>query len=344
MQVAVGVDSHKSTLAVAAVDALGVELGVREFRNEPSDHIALKRWIEGFGGEALVGIECTGSYAAGLTRFLVAAGLAVREVPANLTRAEARRGRRGKSDPLDALAIARIVARGWDELPSVERRPDFADLKLLADHRDQLVRHRTKLLNRIHKDLVVVLPGYERTLPSIKSARAWREIVELLEGDDSVRADLIRDRVEELSGLAKRIRQVERDLLKRVRATGTSLTALTGVGPVLAARILGETGDVARFRSKAAFASMAGTAPLPASSGKTERHRLSRHGNRQLNLALFFFALVSYRCDPESQAYVKRKMGEGKGFKEAIRCLQRQLTNVVYRLMVADQAAFAEVA
>lgn len=337
MDVAVGVDAHKSTLAVAAVDRMGRLVAAAEFDNHPSGHLDLKRWLGKLDGQVAIGLECTGSYAACVTHDLQRCGWAVREVPANLTRAEARRRRKGKCDPDDALAIARIAARSFDELPTVARQAELSDLKLLVDHHDQLVRHRTKLINRLHKDLVWLHPGYEKTICCIKRPKGWDAVIEMVAHDTSVRAELIRERIYELRDLKARIDASMARLKAAVAASETSLTGLIGIGVLLAARILGETGDIGRFRSSAAFASMAGTAPVPVSSGKTDRHRLNRHGNRSLNYAIHMFALVSYRRNEESRAYVQRKMSEGKSFKDAMRCLKRQLTNVIYRTMIADE-------
>ena len=344
MDVAIGVDPHRSTLAAGALDPLGRNLGSAEFRNDPKGHQEFLGWIAGMPGEVKIGLECTGSYAAMLTATLFEHGFDPREVPANLTRREARRDRKGKCDGADALAIARVVAREGDALPSPRRVPRFVDLRLLCDHRDQLVHRRTKLVNQLHKDLVVLRPGYERELTSVKNPKGWSQVIKLLRGDRSLRADLVRERIAELRGLQVRIKTTERKIEQQVAATGTTLTLLPGIGFMLAARILGEVGDITRFRSSAAFASMAGVAPLPASSGLTTRHRYNRHGNRKLNYALYMFAVVSCRCNPESRAYVDRKKAEGKTSKEALRCLKRRLSDVVYRRMMSDLASLEEAA
>lgn len=158
----------------------------------------------------------------------------------------------------------------------------------------------------------------------------------MLPRDDSVRAGLIKRNVRELRRLDAEMKELKGEIRNVVAATGTSLTSQCGIGPVIAAKILGEVGDVSNLRSKASFAQLSGTAPIPASSGKTVRHRLNRGGNRKLNHALYFVAVTRCRLDDETKAFMERKLSEGKTKKEAIRCLKRHLANVVYRTMVAD--------
>jgi transposase len=335
LDVAIGVDSHKSTLAAAAVDELGRVLDARQFTNDGRGHEALREWVTTQGAPRTVGIECSGTFGAGLARLLIAASEDVREVPPNLSHREARRQSTGKSDPVDALAIARVVARERN-LPSPRRVAVLDDLKVLCDHRDQLVRERTRLCNRIHRDLVVIRPGYERHVPRVLGKKNLASVMTMLRGDASVRAGLIRERIGEIRRLDDRVAKLETEIAVKLRESGSRLPTLRGIGALTAAKILGEVGDVSRLRSAPAFARLAGTAPLSASSGSTNRHRLNRGGNRQLNLALHCIALTRYRYDPETRAYVERRRAEGKSFKEALRCLKRHLANVVYRQMTAD--------
>ena len=159
--------------------------------------------------------------------------------------------------------------------------------------------------------------------------------------DRSVRGELVRKRLGELSRLEGEIAAMDPRIRATVQKTGTSLTSIPGVGPFIAAKILGEVGDPSRIRSKPAFAVLSGTAPLSASSGKVQRHRLNRGGNRQLNWALHYNALVQCRIMPEAQAYMDRQREAGKSHKEAMRCLKRHLSNVVYRHPVAGGASRA---
>jgi transposase len=334
--VAIGGDSHKGSLAAAAVDSLGRCLSSREFRNDPAGHRALLNWARSLDAPRRIGVEGSGAYGAGLARFLLSSGEEVLEVPASLTHRERkRRGSQGKSDPVDALAIARVVGRE-DGLSSPGRAGVAEDLKLLSDYRDQLVRSRTQVANRIHRDLAVSRPGYERRVANLTAKRYLGQVMVLLRGDRSVRAELTRSRLRELRRLDAEVAGTRALIVAKLEESGTTLIEVPGMGPLLAAKILGEVGDPRRIRSKAAFALMAGTAPLPASSGQTQRHRLNRGGNRRLNFALHYLALIRYRTDPETRTYVERRRAEGKSFREAMRCLKRHLSNVIYRRLVSD--------
>lgn len=336
MGVVVGVDSHKSSLAIAVLDDLGRPIGVREFVNDRRGHDAVVKWVGQHGTERVVGIEGSGNYGAALARRLLDAGEDVREVPAFLSHRERTKApSRGKSDAQDAVAIARVVARG-EGLSSPRRSAIFQDLKLLSDHRDQLVRARTQLINRTHRNLVISHPGYEGFIPKLKSNKNLRDTLKILRGDRSVRAELIRDRVGEIRRLNEKIAAVEKQMATKVMECGTSLTQLRGIRFIVAAKILGEIGDPARLRSKGSFAMMSGTAPVEASSGRTKRHRLNRRGNRQLNYALHMMAIARCRGDQDTKIYVARLRSEGKSDKEAMRCLKRHLSNVVFRQLMAD--------
>lgn len=159
-----------------------------------------------------------------------------------------------------------------------------------------------------------------------------------------MRAGLIRDRIAEVRRLSEKIADVEKQIAGKVKESGTNLTALQGIGFVVAAKILGEVGDPVRLRSKGAFAMLTGTAPLETSSGATKRHRLNRGGNRQLNYALHMMARARLRHDDDTKAYVARRKLEGKSDKEATRCLKRHLSNVVFRQLIADVRTVPEAA
>jgi len=335
VEVAIGIDTHKGSLAAASVDALGRVLDVREFTNDPTGHRSLVRWVTEQAGPRRIGIEGSLNYGASAARTLLASGEDVREVSPLLTHVERRRRSKGKSDPIDAVAIARVVAAD-ETLPSARRAALLSDLKLLVDYRDQLVRARTQVSNRVHADLVVIRPGYEQTVPNLRARRHVVKARALISRDRSVQGELVRRRLGEILRLETEIAQSDRDIAAKLRETDTTLTQIPGVGPFIAAKILGEVGEISRIRSKASFASFSGTAPLVASSGQTHRHRLNRRGNRQLNWALHYIALVQSRTTPEAKAYLARQREAGKSHKEAMRCLKRHLSNVVYRHLLLD--------
>jgi transposase len=327
---AIGIDTHKASLAVCRVDELGMATAEASFDNDPAGHRLLLEWI-GPAGPVLIGVEGSASFGAAVARFLVTAGLVVREVPPQLVRRERIRTRRvGKSDPADALAIARVAAREVN-LPPVRTADRALDVQLLVEARDDLVAETTRVRNRLHADLRTLLPGYAATAANLVAARHQRSVGRLLRPLRGVQADLARGRLARLRTLAAE----ERLLSARIAALvgRHPLLSLAGVGPLVAAKLVGEIGDVRRFRSADALAAIAGVAPIPASSGQTQRMRLNRGGNRQLNRAFHTIALAQAAHHPPAQAYLARKRAEGKTRREALRALKRRLVRPVFRLL-----------
>ena len=325
---AIGVDTHKASLAACAVDERGAALAEMTFANHRAGHAALAAWATGLDPAAVIGIEGSATYGAALARFLDAAGQAVREVPPHLTRRERIGTRRpGKSDPGDALAIARVTLRE-PSLPPVRRADATRELQLLVEAREDLVAEMTRTRNRLHADLLVLLPG---TTGSLVGPRALSTLARRLRRCSGLQAELARQRLRDLRRLTAAADRLETRIATRV--AGHPLLEIPGVGALIAAKLLGEVGDVGRFRSDDAFAALAGVAPIPASSGQVQRMRLNRGGNRQLNRALYLAALVQLRHHPPAQAFVARKRAEGKSRREAIRCLKRHLARVVFRAM-----------
>jgi transposase len=339
--VAIGVDTHKASLAACAVDELGRPISQRSFANNQTGHRAFLRWLTALPGPQRVGLEGAGNFGAGLARLLSKAGEDMREVPAILTHRERRRsGRPGKSDAADALAIARVVSRE-ERLPLASGAPLHRDLKLLVDYRDQLIAEQTRVRNRLHADLQILLPGYGecfgalRGLACVSNRRRARQLLTPLSG---VAAEIALRRLARLEALSAEVAELKCRIASSLGSGHHALLAIPGVGPITAARLLGETADPARFRSSAAFAMACGVAPIPASSGKTSRYRLNRGGNRKLNNSLHIVALTQTRDHAPARAYLERKRAEGKTWKEGTRSLKRHLANVVYRAMLADHA------
>jgi transposase len=335
--VTIGIDAHKSSLAACLVDELGRELASREFGNHPRAHAALHGWVAREApGERRFGVESTGWVGRGIACFLLEQGEAVVDVRGSLTDRQRQRLRgQGKSDPRDALAIARITARE-ENLPPVRIDSLSRDLKLLCDYRAQLIAERTRTANRLHADLVSLRPGYERAIRALTSTAQVERADDLLAGDTSVQATLARRRIEKLHRLDAEIREARHELHDLVRASGSRLPEIPGVGELIAARLIGEVGQVERIPTKASFARMNGTAPIPASSGQTHRHRLNTGGNRRLNHAIHMIALTQSRIDPRARAYIERRCSEGRTRRDAIRALKRHLSDVVYQQLRAD--------
>ena len=352
MELLVGIDAHSRTHTAAALDDQGREIATLRVGADEAAIARLVSWIDGLQNVRLVAVEGANGFGIAVTRRLLAAGFSVVDVASSLTGEGRRRGRRrGKDDEIDAVAVARVALREPD-LPSVTAALLDADLKLLVDAREQLVKEAARVRNRLHALLLALAPGHHATTGALISgpalARARRAVMRA-RGSDPVRARLALRAIVRLTAIEREAYELEEEIVSLVTTTGCEhLLAIRGVGPLVAAKLMGEVRDVRRYANAAAFAAHAGVAPVPASSGNRYRHRLALGGNRQLNRALYTIAMVQARWDPAARAYLARKRGEGKTGREALRCLKRHLANVVYRAMVKDaaarQAAFVQVA
>jgi transposase len=242
-----------------------------------------------------------------------------------------------KTDPADAVSVAVVAARTAPWLRQVVAETHAVVLHLLTSRRDDLVRLRTQTVNWLHRLLADLIgAGAGRNLTADGAAALLGKVTPT-GAAMATRWQLAGDLVADVRDLDRRIAGVEEHISVAVAQSKTSLVELFGVGPVLAAKLLGEVGDIGRFPSKHHFAAHTGTAPLEASSGQVVRHRLSRAGDRKLNHALYVMAIVQIRHPTSGQAYYRRKRAEGKSAKEAPRCLQRRLSDAVYRCLLADQ-------
>jgi transposase len=338
-----GIDTHKDTLALGIIDEAGRPVVVRNIPNTETGFDTLEGLLADHE-VTRVGIEGSGNYGRGIALRLVVAGMVeVVEVPPSLTSRE-RSGRpgQGKTDPVDAVAIARITARE-PLLPPVRLAAGAAaDLRAVVDYRAQLVEESTSLANRVHAELHGLLPGYHSRVPKLTQRSHLADALALLEGDNRLRADLTRRRLNRMLEIDTEIREMTKRLRDDLANSRTKLTEIYGVGPVIAGTLIGEVVDVRRYRSRHAFAAANGTAPIPASSGRTSRHRLNRSGNRRMNRALYTIAITQIRADTEGRAYYRRKLAEGKTPREALRCLKRRLSDLIYRTLHEDLAVTIE--
>jgi transposase len=248
-------------------------------------------------------------------------------------------GNARKNDELDALATALATSR-TGRLAAVDPEDSSEVLRLLSERREDLVAERTRALNRLHGLLRDLVPGgVAGTLSAPRAARILRGIRP--KGTSArLRRRLASEILRDVRTLDRKIADLNRRIEAEVEASGTTLTQIFGIGPILAARIIGTVGDVGRFPTKAHyFASYSGTAPLEASSGEAVRHRLTLAGNRHLNYALHMVAVCQARSDARGGAYYRKKMAEGKSRKEALRCLKRRVCDAVFRNLVADSQA-----
>jgi transposase len=272
-----------------------------------------------------------------LAQRLVADGETVIDVPAKLS-ARARVfaiGQGRKTDPVDAHSVA-VAALRTNGLRQVVVDDATVALRLWVDRRDGLGHARTDTINRLHRLLLELLPGGAKRFLSAPQARALLATVRPRDIVGRTRRQLASELITELAVIDKKIKTANAQLTELVEATGSGLQQLNGIGPSGAARLLGDIGDVTRFASRGHFASWNGTAPIDASSGDQQRHRLSRAGNRRINRVLHIMAIVQLRNDTEGRAYYRRKLAAGKTPMEAMRCLKRRLSDLVYKQMVTD--------
>jgi len=340
MKVLIGVDPHKASLAVAAIDEASGELLERaSFPQNRAGLRSLERWARRFP-ERRWAVENAGGLGRYLAGKLSVVGESVVDVPPKLS-ARVRvlsTGNSRKNDGLDALATA-LAASRRERLAAVDHETASEVLRLLSERREDLVAERTRALNRLHGLLRDLLPGgVAGTLSAHRAARILRGMRP--RGISSrVRRRLASEILRDIRTLDRKIADLNGRIEAELEASGTNLTEIYGVGPILAARIIGTVGDVTRFPTKAHFASYSGTAPLEASSGDVVRHRLSLAGNRKLNYALHMIAVCQARSDVRGGAYYRKKIAEGKSRKEALRCLKRRISDAVFRSLVADSQA-----
>jgi transposase len=263
----------------------------------------------------------------------------VLDVPAKLA-ARARvfdTGQGRKTDATDAHAIV-VVALRDKGLREVVSDPELTVLRLLCDRRDELSRARAQALNRMHRLFPELVPG---GAPVKKSASQYKTLLASVRPRDLAGQTRRRMAAEELAGIDRldvKLKAMKAELKAAVLASGSQLMDIHGIGPAGAARILADVGDVARFPTRNHFASWTGTAPIDASSGQHIRHRLSRAGNRRINHVLYMAGIVQLRNDTNGRRYYRRRLADGKTPMEAMRCLRRRLSDVVYRQLVADAA------
>ena len=332
--IVIGVDVHRHSLTAVAVDELGRQLDALSTGSDQE----LLDWSQSLVAERLWALEDCRHVTRGVERTLQDHGERLVRVPPRLTAPERRRGRsRGKSDAIDALAVARAALREPcldSPRPGEER---LRELKLLVDHRDDLVDERRRCQQRLrwhlHElDLALVVPlgALDRSVWLDRLGRL------LARREQSTQVRIARELVGRCKTLTRSITDLDRELQTHTQMLAPRLLQLVGCGALSAAKLLCEIGPVDRFRSDAQLARHAGVAPLDASSGKHQRHRLDRGGNRQLNCALHRIAITQGRVHAPARAYLERKQNEGKSRREAIRCLKRQLARTVYTTLKSE--------
>ena len=337
--IVIGADTHKRTHALAAVDdGTGRLRGVREIAATEAGHLDALCWARGLDEDRVWAIEDCRHVSRRLEQALIAVGERVVRVAPHRMGAS-RRGERkpGKSDEIDARAVARAVVKdGVDAFPVAYLDEDAMQIRLLSDHRSDLVAERTRMQNRLRWHLVALAPELEASV----KLRALDQLVVLDRIDrrlramtPSARVRVAREELVHIRRLTRQITTLERELRDLVKANRPQLLAETGCGPMTAAILIGRTAGAQRFKTDASFARQAGVAPIPCSSGQQDRYRLNRGGDRQLNRALHTIAITRARHDPATKAYLARKQSEGKTKREAVRCLKRHLARRFHHIL-----------
>jgi transposase len=335
--IVIGVDVHKQSVTAVAVDEAGRML---DECTVPVGSEELIGWAAALDAERLWAIEDCRLLTPWLERQLLGLGEELVRVSPKLTVPERRAGRvRGKSDPIDALAVARAALREPDLPRPQPGERVHREIKLLVDHRDDLVdeRRRTQQrlrwhLHELDPTLVVPLRRLDRASHLDRVGR-W-----LARREQEVQVRIARDLVNRCRSLTRELSELDQELEQRATAVAPALFELPGCGVITAAKLLAEIGPISRFKSDAQLARHSGVAPLQASSGKNQRHRLDRGGNRQLNAALYRIAITQSRYHPAARTYLERKQAEGKSKREAIRCLKRLLARTVFNTLKASPA------
>jgi transposase len=337
--IVIGVDTHKRTHTLAAVNAsTGTVCGERTIVASDAGSLEALRFVRGLDEQRVWAIEDCRHVSGRIERALVAAGERVIRIPPAMTATSRRVQRRaGKSDPIDATAVALAALReGVERFPAAFLDEQAMEIRLVHDHRDQLIAERTRLINRLRWQLLAIDPELEARLQprAFEQDRVRASVLRrLAKLGDGGRVRIARELLKRVSQITRQARELEAELKLLTSAHSPQLLAEPGCGPITAALLIGHTAGAERFATDSSFARHAGVAPIPASSGNTTRHRLHRGGDRQLNRALHTIALSRARNHPPTRAYLDRKVAEGKTKREALRCLKRHLARHFWKLL-----------
>jgi transposase len=335
----VGIDTHKHTHHAAIVDPQGRELADAEFMTTASGYQQLLAWANSYGTVSTFGVEGTGTYGTGLTRVLHTAGHHVIDV--DRPDRKARRAH-GKSDPLDAYAAARAVASGRATAVAKDRNTDVEALRLLHMAIRQTVTARATAITELKATLVITPEPLRGDLADLTDTALFRRCTHLRPDattDPVLRAakTVLRATSHRITALTTEIAALRRDRRTLIRQLAPALLEQPGIGEDSATQLLITFGaNTDRIRNEAAFAHLTGTAPIPASSGKTNRHRLNRGGDRQANRSLYIIAINRLRCDERTRTYAARRTAEGKTRRDIIRSLKRYIARETYRLITTQ--------
>ena len=335
VHVVVGVDTHKDGHVAVAVDQLGARLCEHRVATTTQGYADLERWANSLGVVRTFGIEGTGCYGAGLTRFLTGCGYHVVEVN-RPDRSERRRV--GKSDPIDAESAARAVLAGVAQGTPKSGVDQVEMIRMLKSTKNSALKARTQAINQMRALIVTAPAELRQALNGLTTSALVIRCVGLRPGDlvtpTAAAKHTLRSLARRCHQLTAEIEPLETELGRLTAQTAPALLEAFGVGPDTAATLLVTAGsNPERLKSEAAFAALCGVSPLPASSGKTNRHRLNRGGDRQANAALYRVVIVRLRHDPRTKAYMTRRTAEGMTKTEVIRCLKRYVAREVFGIL-----------
>ena len=335
-RVVIGMDPHKRSVTIEVMTADETVLGGGRYGTDEAGFADMRRYVSRFADRVWAIEGCSGIGHHVAVR-LLAAGEEVVDVPPKLS-ARARvfsTGQGRKTDATDAHSVALIGTRMAGLRPVVDDE-QLAVLRLLVDRRRSLGEEHTRKTSQLHQLLLELIPGGAKRDLSAAQAKALLAKVRPRDVVGKTRRRVAAELVADLERIYARKKEANKELTDLVKDTGTTLLDLHGIGPTGAARLLVDVGDITRFPNKAHFASWNGTAPLDASSGDQTRHRLSRKGNRQINRVLHTMARVQLRNPTEGRAYYERKKADGKAPMEAMRCVKRRLSDIVFQTMLND--------
>ena len=336
--VLIGIDPHKATHTAVAVDKKEAALGELTVRADRHQVERLLKWAIEFP-DRLWAIESANGLGHLLAQQLLAAGEDVVDVPPTLA-ARVRvlgSGKSQKNDPNDALSTA-IAALRAPRLRSVAAEDHGAILRMLGDHHHDLGSLRTQAICRLHAVILALVPGGTANRLSADRAAAVLRRIKPTNVADAERRRIALGFIADIRRLDAEIADSKARIVRAVRASQTSVVEINGVGPIVAAFLIGHSGDMSRFKNRDHYASYNGTAPIEASSGPKSRHRLNPRGNRKLNHAIHVIAVAQIRHPTDGRRFFDRKVAEGKTNKEAIRALKRHISNVVYTHLVIDSS------
>jgi len=343
MMVTLGVDAHKRSHTIVAADAAGAQLDSVTVAATSTGHLKALRWGSRFEQRRWALEDCR-HLSRRLEAELLSAGEVVVRVPPKMMAGVRRSARtRGKSDPIDALAVARAAIRE-PGLPVARLDGPAREVRLLVDYREALVRERTALQNRLRWRLHELDPRLDPPAGSLNRYVVLEGLTDAIKAHTGMVADLAGREGLSSCLCEVEINQLERDIAARVTEIAPSLVELAGCGALTAAKLVGEAADITRFSSRDAYAMWAGVAPIPVWSANTDRFRLNRGGNRQTNAALHRIAITQMRIHPDARRLVTRHLSAGKTKTEAIRILKRRLADVVYRTMLKDTNTITQAA